>query len=140
MNVITTGCGECIYCFNGMCSYGGCCSGVVHKSVTTNNSNTTVIGLPFNVGDKVWHFEYEDGVPYEEVCSVFIGGNSSYAFLSPIIWDTDHDIDGVNELCAYAFNEYVRGDINSVFVVPYSECFLTRELAIQYLSKIKKEV
>ncbi|WP_297931076.1 hypothetical protein [uncultured Coprobacter sp.] len=27
MNTITSGCGNCMYCYNGQCSYGGQCYG-----------------------------------------------------------------------------------------------------------------
>ena len=99
------------------------------------------VGLPFKLGNRVWFFHYDEEteLPDEVVSSIFIGGNKKYAFLSPRVY-AGKLITKPNALCQYYFGEYKKfEDECDCDVIPYSECFKTREEAEARLAELKGE-
>lgn len=99
------------------------------------------VELPFKLGNRVWFFHYDEEteLPDEVVSSIFIGGNKKYAFLSPRVY-AGKLITKPNALCQYYFGEYKKfEDECDCDVIPYSECFKTREAAEARLAEQKGE-
>lgn len=99
------------------------------------------VELPFKIGEKVWHFEYDEfDEKYDIVCRIFVGGNNEYAFLSPAIYTGGQDLKDAYSICDYYYNEYKENDDEcSCIVIPYEECFATREAAEARLAELKGE-
>lgn len=97
------------------------------------------VELPFKLGNRVWFFHYDEEteLPDEVVSSIFIGGNKKYAFLSPRVY-AGKLITKPNALCQYFFGEYKKfEDECDCNVIPYSECFKTREESEARLAELK---
>ena len=98
------------------------------------------VELPFKLGNRVWFFHYDEEteLPDEVVSSIFIGGNKKYAFLSPRVY-AGKLITKPNALCQYYFGEYKKfEDECDCDVIPYSECFKTREEAEVRLAELNR--
>lgn len=97
------------------------------------------VELPFKIGEKVWHFEYDEfDEKYDIVCRIFVGGNNEYAFLSPAIYTGGQDLKDAYSICDYYYNEYKENDDECIcIVIPYEECFATREAAEARLTELK---
>lgn len=99
------------------------------------------VEFPFKLGNRVWlfHYDEETELPDEVVSNLFIGGNKKYAFLSPRVY-AGKLITKPNALCQYYFGEYKKfEDECDCDVIPYSECFKTREEAEARLAELKGE-
>lgn len=100
------------------------------------------VEFPFKLGEKIWHIEYEQETEFDDAFAfditrrIFIGGNEKYAFLSPQIFDGQERKE-VDSLCEYYYREYKRFDDNcDCIVIPYSECFSTKQEAEARLAKL----
>lgn len=140
---------ECMACpYNDKCTLEEIANEIIHRWRECKTENATLrerleksVELPFKLGNRVWFFHYDEEteLPDEVVSSIFIGGNKKYAFLSPRVY-AGKLITKPNALCQYFFGEYKKfEDECDCDVIPYSECFKTREEAEARLAELKGE-
>ncbi len=89
--------------------------------------------LPCKVGDKIWVIDYDD----EVVSYVCIGGNNSFLFLSPTVYDGKEI--APEELCNYYVDCYMEdGSDADIVIFPRSKCFTNKDQAEARLKELQE--
>ncbi len=105
------------------------------KSYEDAEAEGRLVVLPCKVGDKVFAFEVDEyGTPVDYFSWILIGGNRSFAFLSPIL----NEIDNAMEICDEYYDRSMENDELPVAVVPWKQLYMTREEAEAALKRGKE--